>query len=161
VTFRQFIDLTFEHVGRIDPERDSAGQLMQLLPQDRYKDALTAKLHRYGAGPFCRFRTARKRREAGLYVLMLDGMPIYAGECVDLEKRWGPNGYGAISPRNCFEGGQPTNCRVNAAILAASREGKRLDLWIAPLGCTRDERLATETRLIQALRPAWNRAKMG
>ena len=26
------------------------------------------------------------------------------------------NGYGRISPRNCFQGGQSTNCRVNNLI---------------------------------------------
>ena len=116
-------------------------------------------LHAYGAGPFCRFRIGRQRHDAGLYVLTLDDVPVYAGECVDVGKRWGPNGYGGISPRNCFQGGQPTNCRVNAAILVEALRGCRIDLWFMIFHGTRDERLAVETALIRKLNPAWNRAK--
>src|SRR5689334_382312 len=97
----QRIGFTFEHIGPIEPERDGSGVHVAYLPQQRYQDAATAKLHAYGAGPFCRFRIGRKRREASLYVVMLDQQPVYAGECVNLEMRWGPNGYGGISPRNC------------------------------------------------------------
>jgi hypothetical protein len=161
MTALQLIGLSFEHIGGIELERDANGIHAEYLPQARYRDAATARIHAYGTGPFCRFRIGRKRRQAGLYVVTLDQQPVYAGECVDLEKRWGPNGYGGISPRNCFDGGQPTNCRVNAAILTTAKAGHQLDLWFAPLDCPRGDRLAAETRLIQTLRPAWNRAKLG
>jgi hypothetical protein len=89
VTRRRFADWDFDAIGRIEPERGRTGAYIELLPQARFRDVATAKLHAYGAGPFCRFRIARKRREPGLYVLMLDDAAVYAGECVDLEKRWG------------------------------------------------------------------------
>jgi len=157
---RRFVDWDFGLVGDIEPERDELGSYLEVMPQDRYAAAATSRLHAYGAGPFCRFRIARRRREPGLYVLTLDGVPVYAGECVDLERRWGPNGYGGISPRNCFEGGQPTNCRINGAILSAVRESGRIELWFHALDDDTDMRRMAETRLIQALRPTWNRAKM-
>lgn len=160
MNIRAVAGMMFEHIGQIVPQRDEAGLLLEFMPQGAYRDAATAKLHAYGSGPFCRFRIARSRREAGLYVLSLDDVPVYAGECLDLSKRYGPNGYGGISPRNCFDGGQPTNCRVNAAILSATKASHRLDLWFAALSSSRDERLAAETQLIQALHPTWNRAKL-
>ncbi|WP_193368038.1 GIY-YIG nuclease family protein [Pelagibius marinus] len=161
MTVREFIGLPFKYVGKIEPERDEYGEILELLPQERFKDADTAKLHAYGAGPFCRFRIGRGHHKPGLYVLTLDNEAVYAGECVDLAKRWGPNGYGSISPRNCFDGGQPTNCRLNAAILVAVKKGQRLDLWFHATEGSREERQAAETRLIMDLRPVWNRAKLG
>ncbi len=111
---RCFNNRDFEHLGTIELERGADGQVRTFLPQANYFGAALAKLHAYGAGPFCRFRINRKRHDGGLYVLTLDDAPVHAGECVDVGRRWGPNGYGGISPRNCFQGGQPTNCRVNA-----------------------------------------------
>lgn len=161
MTERRFADCPFEHIGLITPERDDTGRIVEFLPQARYRDAATAQLHAYGAGPFCRFRIGHKRQEAGLYVLTVDEAPVYAGECVNLEDRWGANGYGGISPRNCYAGGQPTNCRVNAAILVEVKAGRRIDLWFSAFSGSRDERLAAETHLIQTLAPKWNRAKLG
>lgn len=158
---RIFAGRQFEHLGAIEPERDEGGDLRVFMPQARYGAASAATLHAYGAGPFCRFRIARARHEAGLYVVTVDEVPVYAGECVDVGRRWGPNGYGGISPRNCFQGGQPTNCRVNAAVLAEALRGSRIDLWFAAFEGPRDERLAVETFLIRSLNPTWNRAKLG
>ena len=156
----RFADRDFQHIGWIEPEREPSGAFLEFMPQSRYKDAVTTPLHAYGSGPFCRFRIGRDRREPGLYVLALDDNPVYAGECVDLGKRWGPNGYGGISPRNCFRGGQPTNCRVNAAILVAAKEGRTIDLWFCAFDGDTANRRVAETQLIQSLVPPWNRAKM-
>jgi hypothetical protein len=38
-------------------------------------------------------------------------------------------GYGNISPRNCFKGGQETNCRLNNLIYFAVSEGRDVNLW--------------------------------
>jgi hypothetical protein len=64
-------------------------------------------------------------------------------------------GYGQISPRNCYIGGQPTNCRLNHLIYLASKDGKKVDLWFMPTG----DRFAIEAALIQQLqtRQRWNR----
>jgi hypothetical protein len=158
---RTFADSNFQLIGRIEPERGPDGELLEFIPQHRYRDATTAPLHAYGSGPFCRLRIGRARHEPGLYVLTLNDEPVYAGECVDLGQRWGPNGYGGISPRNCFRGGQPTNCRVNSAILTAVKDGRVIDLWFCPSDGDTASRRATETSLIQSLAPPWNRAKMG
>lgn len=157
---RSFAEWMFSLIGTIEPDGNGTDGYLELLPQSRFQGAATAELHAYGAGPFCRFRVARRRREAGLYVLTEDEVPVYAGECANLEARWGPNGYGGISPRNCFRGGQPTNCRVNAAILASAKVGRKLELWFAPLDVDTALRRSSETQLIRSLKPGWNRAKM-
>jgi hypothetical protein len=81
---RSFVDEDFHHVGRIEPGRGSDGEFLELMPQSLYRDAATIPLHACGAGPFCRFRVGRTRREPGLYVLTVDDKAFYAGECVDL-----------------------------------------------------------------------------
>ena len=149
---RVFAGMTFEKVGTIDPERDGSGTIRELMPQSRYAKADTTPLNPNGAGPFCRFSIAQGINAAGVYVLTLDGSPVYAGKCVNLAKRWGGMGYGAISPKNCFVGGQSTNCKVNNRILRHAQIGGSLALWFHP---TADADTA-ERALILNLRPQWN-----
>lgn len=73
MTHINFVDRHFELLGRVEPERDDKGAFVEFLPQDRYEKATTTQLHKYGAGPFCRFRIGRGRKDAGLYVLTVDG----------------------------------------------------------------------------------------
>lgn len=92
-------------------------------------------------------------------MLTVDQCPVYAGECDHVGQRWGPRGYGNVSPRNGFKGGQPTNCRINAAILKAAKAGNQIDLWFTRFCSTRADRRAAEARLVRCLNPAWNKAK--
>ena len=69
----------------------------------------------------------------------------------------GPRGYGTISPRNCFKGGQETNCRINNLILLTSKSGIELALWFYEIEGGKQERVAVERELVQALKPTWNR----
>jgi hypothetical protein len=62
-------------------------------------------------------------------------------------------GYGIISPRNCFIGGQETNCRLNNLILLAARGGAKLSLWFLPT----DEYKGVEHELRASEKPEWNR----
>lgn len=160
MTARCFASLEFESIGEIVPEQGQSGAYLEHMPQDRFDRAATTPLHAYGAGPFCRFKIARSCRDAGIYILTSDSISVYVGECVNLGKRWGPNGYGGISPRNCFVGGQSTNCRVNAAILAEAKAGRVIELFFRPFSGDKPDRVAAESSLILALRPAWNRAKL-
>lgn len=157
---RTFGNHQFGLAGEVEPERTPDGSTASFMPQDRLAAAATSRLHAYGAGPFCRFRIGRNVHQAGLYVLTVNEAPVYAGECVNLSKRWGPNGYGGISPRNCYDGGQPTNCRINNKILVEARNGASLALWFLLFEGSTDARRRAETELIQALRPPWNKAKL-
>jgi hypothetical protein len=62
-------------------------------------------------------------------------------------------GYGNISPRNCYVGGQPTNCRINSLILEMYKRGSQIELLFYE---TRD-RFNIERTLINELNPEWNR----
>jgi hypothetical protein len=157
---RQFAGWSFALLGGIEPDRLPNGAFAELLPQPRYRSAASSHLHGYGDGPFCRFRIGKGNRGAGLYILTRSDTPVYAGECANLDRRWGPGGYGGISPRNCYHGGQQTNCRINAAILAAAMGGHHLKLWFVAIDGNTEARRNCETELIQHLRPAWNLAKM-
>jgi hypothetical protein len=61
-------------------------------------------------------------------------------------------GYGQISPRNCFDGGQPTNCKVNRHVLDAVAEGKQPELWFLET----QHRKSIESELIRIFNPPWN-----
>ena len=156
---RHFAGLAFSLVGLIRPERDVDDNVVEYLPQSRYANRDNLKLNPYGHGPFCRFKIARGRewRRSGIYVLTCGGSPIYVGETVDMERRWGSNGYGSISPRNCFQRGQPTNCRLNNLILQGAKSGRVFDLWFHPIDGGKQDRLDVERMLVAHLNPSWNR----
>ena len=147
----------FEQVGLIEPLRNDSGAIIEELPQTRYRKKDSLPLNNYGHGPFCRFRVARGYRESGVYIIASGAAALYVGECQNLEVRFSSRGYGGISPRNCFRGGQETNCRINALILNAVKSGDELVLWFHRTDGEKTFRVEIETRLMDALKPAWNR----
>ena len=84
--------------------------------------------------------------------MAVDGVVAYVGIANHLAQRWGPQGYGNISPRNCYVGGQSTNCKVNNYILLCAREDRRTDLWIYETS----DAGPVEAKLIRELEPPWN-----
>ena len=156
---RSFAGYTFERAGRIRPECDDGGEVIEELPQSRYANKGNLPLHKYGDGPFCRFRIAQEDRwrRRGVYVLTNDDGPLYVGECKDLEARWGTRGYGSISPRNCYKGGQQTNCRINNLIYRGTMYGAAFDLWFHSVESHKQSRKAVESKLVVALNPPWNK----
>lgn len=146
---------TFCRITRIQPECDVTGKVRPHFPHREYAEADTTELHRYGAGPFCRFRIPAHLNHEGVY-LLAEGEEIrYVGRCRDLAQRFNL-GYGLISPRNCYQGGQNTNCKINRGILALAEEGRALDLWFCGVPDPGD----LESRLIAALTPPWNRSSL-
>ena len=121
----------FKFANEIIPERDENGSVRQYLPQSQYSKATTSKVHKHGAGPFCRFSIKTlEHAAAAVYVITVDSHPQYVGETVDAHQRFGPTGYGLISPRNCYKGGQSTNCKINNFIYAAAVAGREVSLWV-------------------------------
>jgi hypothetical protein len=141
----------FAHVCDIEPHRNADGTVRAFKPQGRYENTRGLKLHKYGSGEFCHFRIDAAH-VAGVYALTVGGEVLYVGECVDLSARFNA-GYGNISPRNCFEGGRGTNCRVNASILAAVQAGGRVSLWLFRAA----DRRAVEAQLRASMELEWNR----
>ena len=141
----------FTDIGRIRLDKDNE------IPQSRYVKASQTPLNKYGNGPFCRFRVAKGCKKEGVYILASGVEELYIGECENLEKRWGSGGYGGISPKNCFKGGQETNCRINNLILQASKKGIEMTLWFCEIGGGKQKRIEVERKLVQSLNPQWNR----
>ena len=151
----RILDWEFDRVGRIMPLQTATGKVVEYRPQDRFANLDGLRVHQHGSGPFCRFALPEGSiRGVGVYAFVVDGEIVYIGECEDLRGRIN-TGYGHISPRNCFVGGQSTNCRVNNLVYNACSAGKLIDLFFHP---TR-ERFGVEDALIARLSPPWNRQR--
>jgi len=146
-------DHTFSYVCEIIPKLNSEGNVTEIFPQSKYENKKNLNLNKYGKGPFCKFTIDRKYSgKSGVYVILVNNEIQYVGECDDFFKRFGM-GYGNISPRNCFEGGQLTNCRINADILSVFKLKKSIQLYFLET----DDRFKIEHELIINLNPPWNK----
>jgi hypothetical protein len=132
--------------------RDTAGVIIQSMPQSRYRNADIDRLNRYGSGPFCTFSIGQSQKAPGVYALTSNEELVYIGKCQSLADRFGPRGYGAIHPKNCYVGGQPTNCKVNDLILQEALGDRVIKLWFHET----TEPAPVERELIVRLRPHWN-----
>lgn len=145
--------LSFQPICTINIEKDENGNGKEYSPQSTYQNTKRLSLNRYGNGPFCRFTIPKiNNGKAGVYILLVSGTVMYVGECGDLGGRYN-NGYGNISPRNCFEGGQSTNCRINSLVLQAYKQNHVIEL----LFLESQDRFSLENQLITRLKPEWNR----
>lgn len=148
---KSFGKYVLTYIGAIQPDRGGMGQIRHFMPQSKYKKKHRLSLHKYGRGPFCRFRISSNLALEGVYVLLVNGSVTYVGECVDLSSRFNM-GYGQISPRNCYEGGQLTNCKVNHLILETTKQGNQITLWFLK---TKNRR-KIEGELRNEFHPQWN-----
>ena len=120
--------------------------------------------HPYGEGPFARLVMPRLPDEPGLYLWDQDGTVVYVGQTrTPLSKRLGSNGYSTISTYNTLarqpgrtNGGQQTNCRINAVANRALADGHRLTIWYR-LTRAADARAAEARWMAQHGKPEWNR----
>ena len=64
----------------------------------------------------------------GVYLWVVNGEVIYIGETANLRTRFN-TGYGIINPRNCFFGGQSTNCKMNKVAMRFFEEGTLINLY--------------------------------
>lgn len=144
--------IEFTWASQIDPDRDASGRPIELMPQARYSNVASLPLNPHGEGPFCKLRIPGLPKSPGVYAVTVDGDVVYVGEGQNLNQRWGSGGYGTISPRNCFDKGQPTNCKVNHRVLVAAKANKTAELWIFET----DHYKSVEARLIRSLDPPWN-----
>lgn len=142
----------FDRVCAIEPEKNPDGSIKEFMPQSRYHNGGDVPLNRYGGGPFCKFKIHNDRNFCGVYAVVVEDQVKYIGECANLSSRYNM-GYGNISPRNCFVGGQETNCRLNNLIFLKASVGAKLSLWFFPT----DEYKAIEQELRNSERPEWNR----
>lgn len=149
-------DWNFKHVCQLVPEPGPDGKPAELFPQSRYGNPKNLPLHKHGAGPFCKFAIDGGYAEkSGVYAIVSDDIVQYVEECEDLHGRFNA-GFGNISPRNCFFGGQSTNCRINSHILERHKSGARIRLYFLETEDW-DDMFHIKDSLICGLRPPWNK----
>ena len=97
----------------------------------KYSNSAGHSLNNYGLGPFCEFDAppdiCDKR---GIYIFVVDDDVKYIGRCLDTFGKRISKGYGHISPRNCYKGGQPTNCHINRELNNAFEKGESIFIGI-------------------------------
>lgn len=144
---------SFEFIDEITPERAGDGSIRAIMPQQEYHAANSSYVHRYGWGPFCSFTITTEREEAtGVYAICSGDSILYIGETTDIDTRFN-QGYGSIHPRNCFEDGQETNCRINSLLREAAMNWHSLHLFFYET----ENRKALEAQLIPEVNPPWNK----
>lgn len=152
-------NLNFSLICPIIPEIDDRGNPLEYLPAANYDNTKRLPLNKWGEGPFCRFHLKTERSELfGVYAIVKENQVVYIGKCTGrtstLVKRF-DNGYGIISPRNCYQGGQSTNCHINHLILETVKAGVKLSLFFYE---PKPEEKASnvESKLIGEIKPKWN-----
>jgi len=126
---KKLLNYDFEYVLDINPIMDKLGVVKEFFPQEKYINKNSVKLNKYGSGAFCRFSIHPKWSGVyGVYALYIDDILVYIGQAIDFAKRFNM-GYGNISPKNCYIGGQSTNCKINKLILNSVKEGKIVSLY--------------------------------
>ncbi len=182
-----FTDGTEEYVknGLITKEQEVAiddylsyknffGYFFRLYKIELIRNEITFQIntpcHRYGSGPFCRFKPEDKfyrdgqDKKRGLYIFVIDGIVRYAGRCLDNYNQRIRNEYGNISQSNCLKKGRPTNCHINHEIFEAFKHNRRVEVGIyiiedASDAATKNKIKMEEQRLLQIMAtqlPYWN-----
>ena len=103
------------------------GNVIEYAPQSQYNNTNGLPLNKNGSGSFCKF-SIDAGEWPGVYLWVVDDELIYIGETENLSQRFN-RGYGIIAPRNCFKGGQSTNCKMNKVVLELSKLGKTIKLY--------------------------------
>lgn len=93
-------------------------------------------LNKFGHGPFCKFSVPKELQchigDKGLYFFAVNGIVKYIGSTTQDFKTRIDNGYGNITPGNCYTSGQLTNCHVNSMINNAICNNNYVQLGICP-----------------------------
>jgi hypothetical protein len=111
-------------------------------------------LNEHGDNEFCDFSIAPTKlgKAKGVYCFVVGTRVMYFGRSHDpFEKRLN-QGYGHISPKNCYRDGQSTNCRINSLV---AKHYAEVAFYVYPLDDdTKIDQL--EKLLIDTYQPEWN-----
>ena len=78
---------------------------------------------------FCKFKLQKAKDVCGVYAWVINNEVVYIGEAMNVKKRFN-TGYGIISPRNCYKGGQKTNCKMNNVVYETYAVGNQIDIYL-------------------------------
>ena len=111
-------------------------------------------LNEHGDNLFCDFSIAKSipGKAKGVYCFSIGEGIKYIGRSHDpFEKRLN-QGYGHISPKNCYRDGQSTNCHINSKI---AKNYSVVSFYVYPIDSdTEIDQL--EKLLINSYKPEWN-----
>lgn len=142
----------FEFVENLSPVLDRNGYIKEFMPQAGYQNSIGLSLNKYGEGPFCRFSIHPKwSGVSGVYAYFIDDELVYIGQCLDFAKRFNM-GYGNIAPRNCYERGQSTNCKINKVVLESVKQNKTVAIYFHKTASYNQ----VEYELIKSYNPIYN-----
>ncbi|KKB53192.1 hypothetical protein HMPREF1212_01355 [Parabacteroides sp. HGS0025] len=123
------LNYEFKFIQNLSPEANENGDIIEFRPQELFTKKDIIPLHKHGSGTFCHFSIDKKWNGlSGVYAFYIDDQMIYIGKCQDLGNRFN-QGYGCISPKNCFQGGQSTNCKLNKVILEAIKKQQTVTVY--------------------------------
>jgi hypothetical protein len=149
----------YEHLKQIVSKKyskflnDKLGAFLQDLKENNdpfYKEFL----NQYGDEHYSKFLISDPNvlNKQGLYLYCINEEVKYIGKSTDTFEKRINNGYGNISPKNCYLDGQSTNCHINSLITANK---DKIKLYLLPLTDV-NEINETEKYLIQYYKPEWN-----
>ncbi|MBQ8984608.1 GIY-YIG nuclease family protein [Candidatus Saccharibacteria bacterium] len=116
----------FRFIQQLIPDCQN-GVVIKYHPQENYINRKNLPLSKYGDGSFCHF-TINAPSSSGVYLWIANEEIIYIGETQDFAKRFNA-GYGNISPRNCYIGGQNTNCKMNKVVMEYYEKHTPIELY--------------------------------
>ncbi len=142
----------FEYIQDIKPVLGRYGRILEYSPQGQYDKRDSFRLNRHGSGTFCRFSIHPKwSGVSGVYAFFIDDKLAYIGQASDFAKRFNV-GYGNISPKNCYIGGQSTNCKINKLVLNSVKAGRRVSVYFHITNAYNQ----VESELIKYYKPPYN-----
>jgi hypothetical protein len=111
-------------------------------------------LNPYGDKRYSKFGISNETYSSkhGLYIYCLNDKVVYIGKTIDSFYKRINQGYGNISPKNCFIDGQSTNCHINS-LITNSRD--KIKLYVCVLD-NNEQICALEKELIHEYNPDWN-----
>ncbi len=111
-------------------------------------------LNSSGDKDFCKFKLKDKNISnlRGIYIYTVENEIKYIGRCCDSFYKRIDNGYGRISPKNCYRDGQKTNCHINNLI---NINIEKINLWIYAMENEKEIK-KLEVELIKKYKPNWN-----
>lgn len=110
-------------------------------------------LNCYGDNNFCYFKLESHLMDKGLYAWVVNNEIKYIGRCTDNFKKRVNQGYGKISPKNCFIDGQATNCHINSEINKLAE----IDFYVYPMNSSSTENInSLELNILSSRKFEWN-----
>ena len=151
---RRYLSLSTEvHRFYQNSLNDKLGEFLYRLKASGDKFYLRF-LNESGDNVFCDFSIASTvlSQSKGIYCFTLGEVIKYIGRSHDPFEKRVNQGYGHISPKNCYRDGQSTNCHVNSLIAKNSAE---ISFFACPIDDDfKIDRL--EKLLIDSYSPEWN-----